>query len=173
MTAELDDMPFGSAAGDPVVVIPPTPRRGRVSLVHEVDPLIVRRNRGNKNRGKATSRELASYLGWQNVEGMLWPWDVQGPGGRLQSKRDARGRSRTMVLALIEAITPGDWLRGVFIVAPRQRLASGTVTLLLEEWVAWHGWKLPADAVLVNAGRPLLSLPLATFRDWRAGEAKP
>ncbi len=134
------------------------------------DAAIVRRNRTNRQRGKSTSAELARYLGCQNVEGMNWKWDIQSPAFRLQSKRDATGRSAATVLALIEAITPGDYLRGLYRVAPRQRLASGSVTALLREWVAERGWALPTEARLVNAaGTALLELGLAEFRELVGG----
>ncbi len=134
------------------------------------DATVIRRNRTNRQRGKSTSAELARYLGCQNVEGMNWKHDIQSPAFRLQSKRDATGRSAATVLALIEAITPGDYLRGLFRVAPRQRLASGTVALRYQEFVGWYGWSLPPEARLVNgAGTPLVELPLPLFRELVGG----
>jgi hypothetical protein len=126
---------------------------------------VTTRNRRNRARGKSTSAELAKYLGGQNVEGMLWPHDVQGQGYRIQSKRDMTGRSPGMVRRLIEAIEPGHGLRAAYLVVPRVRLTSGRVYVDLEEWVAWHGWELPASTRLLNAGTPLLELPLPLFRD--------
>ena len=135
------------------------------------DTALVRRNVNNRKRGKSTSAELAHYLGWQNVEGMNWKWDIQGKGGRIQSKRDATGRSGAVVVALIEAIPAGtDYLRGLYRVAPRQRLASGTVTVWLREWVDWHGWLMPPGATLSVATEvPLIEMPLPTFRDIHGG----
>lgn len=135
-----------------------------LSVAPAISP-IARRNRNNRKRGKGTSAELAKYLGWQNVEGMNWEWDVQGPGGRLQSKRDATARSSAEMARLILRIPSGDFLRGLFKVAPRQRLASGTVYLLLHEWVGERGWLLPPSVLVNAAGVPLMILPLPAFRD--------
>jgi hypothetical protein len=127
---------------------------------------VTTRNRRNRARGKSTSAELAKYLGGQNVEGMLWPHDVQGQGYRIQSKRDTRGRSPFEIRRLIDAITGGgSWMRGVYLVVPRVRLTSGRIYVDFEEWVAWHGWDLPPGTRLLNAGTPLLELPLPLFRD--------
>lgn len=158
----LDDLDLFSKPSDVVPVM--RPKRFGVTATPP-DPVRQRTNRLNRERGKSTSAELAKYLGWQNVEGLNWPWDVQGPNGRLQSKRDATARSAAMVRILIERITAGDYLRGFFKVEPRQRLASGKVTLLLAEWQSWYGWDLPPTARLVNAGVPLLELGLPEFRD--------
>lgn len=127
---------------------------------------IATRNRRNRARGKSTSAELARYLGGQNVEGMLWPWDVQGQGYRVQSKRDRTGRSPRMVRRLIEAITlgPEGGVRAAYLVVPRVRLTSGRIFVLLSEWVDWHGWELP-EGSLAHAGTPLLAMPLPVFRD--------
>lgn len=128
------------------------------------DEAVVRRNLRNRNRGKGTSRDLAAYLGWQNVEGMGWPWDIQANHGRIQSKRDQLGAGPARALRLIDAIPAGDWLRGLFHVAPGARLTSGTVTVLLAEWVSWYGWAVPTNAKAESAGTTwLLRLPLPVF----------
>lgn len=140
-------------------------RCGRVK-----NPERIRLNRANKNRGKGTSRDLAAYLEAQNVEGMNWPWDVQHPAFRLQSKREARPHSLAAQFDLITRIPAGNFLRGLFYVAPRARLTSGIVTMLLEEWVAERGWFLPAGARLSNAaGAALLTLTLPEFADLCVG----
>ena len=129
------------------------------------DPTRQRTNRLNRNRGKGTSRDLAAYLGWQNVEGLLLPWDVQAGHGRIQSKRDLEGAGPTRCRRLIDAIPEGDYLRGVYHVAPGWRLTSGPVTLLLREWVNWYGWDVPYGAPAAFAGGDawLLRLPLPLF----------
>lgn len=138
--------------------------------VRIVNVAIARRNRNNRKKGRRTSHELADYLGGEDVEGMGWKWDVQGKGWRLQSKRDAVGRSPLTRAMLIDAIYPGDHLRGLFEVPPRARLTSGTVTMFLREWVGWHGWEVPNEASLSLAGEdPLVSMPLPVFRDWHIG----
>jgi hypothetical protein len=129
-----------------------------------VNPLS-KRNRNNRLRGKSTSAELAKYLGWQNVEAAGWKWDTQGPAGRIQSKRDLEQRGPVGIRRLIEPIAPGAWLRGAYLVVPRVRLTSGRVYVLLSEWVSWHGWELPPGTRVLNAGAPLLELPLPLFRD--------
>ena len=128
---------------------------------------VVRRNRNNRARGKGTSKDLADYLGWQNVEGLNLPWDIQNNAGRLQSKRDLNARTANAALLLIDYIPAGDWLRGLFWVAPRARLTSGDVTMRLEEWVQWHSWLLPPNAVLLRSttGVPMVRMPLPVFRD--------
>lgn len=136
---------------------PPEPER---------DPIVVRRNRRNRQRGKSTSNELAKYLGIQNVEGMNWPWDCQSNAVRLQSKRDQLARGPLAALRLIEYIPDGDFLRGLFWVAPRARLTSGSVTVLLKEWTDTYGWLLPAGRLSLAAMTPLLTLPLPLFADY-------
>lgn len=127
-----------------------------------------RRNRNNRKKGRRTSAELADYLSAQDVEQRGFKWDVQHPAFRLQSKRDGTARSAGMRRQIIEAIYPGDYLRGLYLVEPRQRLTSGTVTLLLEEWVAERGWFLPPGELL-HGGKPLLVLDLPHFRDLVVG----
>lgn len=132
------------------------------------DLVIARRNRLNRNRGKGTSKDLARYLGpdWQNVETLNWPWDVQGPGGRIQSKRDLGGYGPVAALRVITTIPEGDWLRALYYVAPARRLASGEMTVLLDEWVQQHGWTPPAYGVVLRTPTDwLLRLPIALFRD--------
>lgn len=66
---------------------------------------------------------MLRYLGCQNVEGAGWKWDVQAATFRLQSKRDATGRSAAMVRDLIEAITAGAYrASSVLVLLPRARL---------------------------------------------------
>lgn len=133
------------------------------------DPAIQRRNRRNKANGRGTSRDLAAYLGGRNVELLGLPWDVEAGGFLIQSKRDAEGMGPRRVLRLLAAIGARNDVAAVFHVAPRARLTSGRLWLRLAEWVAEHGWSLPPDAQLVNAGEPLIALPLATFRDLHLG----
>ena len=128
-------------------------------------PLVSRTNRNNRLRGNRTSRDLAAFLGGRNVEALKLPWDVETPGCRIQSKRLAARPSLRAIVGLIEAI---DYrvtdLRAFYHVEPARRLASGLVYVGLREWVEWHGWDLPADAQVSVTG-PLISMPLATFRD--------
>jgi hypothetical protein len=139
---------------------------------HVRNPDTARRNRSNRNRGKGTSRDLATYLHAQNVEGMNWPWDVQHPAFRLQSKREARPHSLASQVDLISRIPFGDFLRGLYYVAPGRRLTSGSVTVLLEEWTIERGWVLPAAGRLSNAaGVALLTLTLPEFADLCVGAA--
>jgi hypothetical protein len=135
------------------------------SCGHTFDPAVARRNNRNRNRGRSTSRELAEYLGWQNVEAAGWPWDVQANHGRIQSKRDQTGAGPGRVRRLIEAIGPGDWIRGVYHVEPGRRLTSGSVSVLLREWQGRYGWEVPDGDVTVDiAGNEwLLRLPLPLF----------
>jgi hypothetical protein len=158
--SDLDELPFThpDAAGPSF-----TGAAGRRAKPAP-DPERQRRNRNNRKRGKSTSRDLADYLGWQNVEGLNWPWDIQGPGGRIQSKRELRNYGPAAALALIEYIPSGDYLRGLFYVAPRARLTSGEVICRLEDWVNWHGWA-PMGAVVAAPGAWLVRLPLPLFRD--------
>lgn len=130
------------------------------------DAAIVRRNRTARNRGNRTSHDLAAYLGIQNVEALKLPHDVQANHLRMQSKRQAVPLGPVAQLRLLEYIPSGDWLRALFIVAPRARLANGSVTVLLEEWTAERGWTLPEHARLAVAGvTALLSIPLPVFAD--------
>lgn len=136
------------------------------------DPDRQRRNRKNRNRGKNTSRDLAQYLGpqWQNVEGMLWSWDVQSAACRIQSKRELRTYGPVAALTIIDAIPAGDYLRGLFHVSPSRRLTSGELTFRLQEWVAEYGWAMPMSARLAIAGdQVLISMPLPTFADYGRG----
>jgi hypothetical protein len=155
-----DDLPFDYPSPATVNV---TTRRAKPVP----DPARQRLNRTNRTRGKRTSHELADYLSGQDVETLGWPWDAQGYGWRLQSKRLAVSPGAGARIAYIEAIPFGaGYLRGFYHVGPRQRLASGTVTVSLREWVEWHGWDAPEGAVVwARAGAYLLLLPLPTFRD--------
>ena len=134
------------------------------------DDEVARRNRRNRQRGNRTSADLAAYLGGRNVEALKLPWDVEVPGARIQSKRLAVEPSRAAVRGFIDAIDASDALRAFYLVRPGQRLASGIVTVFLEEWVAWHGWSLPDATVQITAGTPLLTLGVDVFRDWHVKE---
>lgn len=168
----MDDLD-AALAGQPVT--PPTfaGAAGRPAPKRAPDPTIARRNRNNRKRGKNTSRDLADYLGddWQNVEGMGWPWDVQSPAARVQSKREALVRGPFALHALLAYMPAGHHLRLVYTVAPRARLTSGRVTALLKEWVEWYGWDLPANHRLSSAtvdgqGVALVHMALPTFADY-------
>lgn len=173
MTAYMDpdfgdftDLPMGEPLSAPTLNGGARVRRP----VHPPDPAIAGRNRRSRNRGNRTSRDLAHYLGGRNIEGLLLPWDVEAAGCRIQSKRLARPPSRAEQVRLLRYIDASDALRGLYLVAPRQRLQSGTVTCLLEDWVADHGWSLPPAASLANAGGTgLVELPLPDFRDIHCG----
>lgn len=134
---------------------------------HVFNPEVARRNRLNRGRGKGTSKDLAKYLGldWQNVEGLNWPWDVQGPAGRIQSKREIGNYGAVSALRIIDAIPQGNWLRALYYVAPGRRVASGEITVTLDEWIQWHGWTPPPQAVVLRGPQWLLRLPLPAFRD--------
>ncbi|HEX5466701.1 MAG TPA: hypothetical protein VFW92_08530 [Candidatus Limnocylindrales bacterium] len=134
------------------------------------DPARSRRGRTSRNRGNRTSRDLAAYLGGRNVEALKVPWDVEGPGYRIQSKRLADRPSASERARLLEAIDHrADDLRAVYIAAPRQRIASGTVSAYLADWVAWHGWDAPPGLSVVRGSGWLLELSLSLFRDLHIG----
>lgn len=139
------------------------------------DAARTRTNHNNAKRGNRTSRDLASFLGaqWEDVERKHLPWDVQG-AARIQSKREARQPGVARVLGLLRYIPPSEHLRAVFFVGAGQRLASGRIFAILEEYVAERGWSLPTDARLLLAGdTALVELPLPTFRDlFSGGETK-
>lgn len=162
----MDDV---DAALEGLPIAPPslTGARGiRVGRNPNPDPVWQRRTRNNRNRGKGTSKDLAEYLGGQNVESLNWPWDVQGRTWRIQSKRDQANRNARSLYALISAITAGDYLRAVYHVYPAKRLTSGLITCEMREWVAWHGWTVPTGSVLISAdGAPLVVMTLPVFKD--------
>lgn len=185
---DLDSMPFDGLMDPryerPILVQPRKCRRhdwdsGLCRRCGHIASLVsARRNRNNRKRGNRTSHELAVYLGGRNVEALKLPWDVEGLGYRLQSKRLADEPSLASVARYIRAIeAPADTLRGFYHVGARQRLASGTVWCLYPEWVAWHGWDFPAHAGLASwvgrdEGAVLIELPLPVFRDLHVGGAK-
>ena len=155
----LDDHELFTPATAPNIAAPQRrPRRNP-----NPDAAIAKRNKRNRQRGNRTSASLAKYLGGRNVEALKEPWDVEGDGWRIQSKRLARAIGPAETLRLITAIPDGPWLRGLYHVGPRQRLASGTVFVLYIEWREWHGdldWTGPdGDA------QALLAIPLPLFRD--------
>ena len=161
-----DDLPWTDASTPTVNV---TTRR-RWQRNPNPDPAVVRRNRGNRQRGNRTSHDLAAYLGGRNVEALKLPWDVEAAGARIQSKRLKARPSLSAIVGLIEAIaTPADTLRALYWVGAGQRASSGRVYVLWPEWHAEHGWLGPDGAVVhVVAGRAfLLELPVAEFRDVR------
>lgn len=139
----------------------------------KADIATVSRVRRASARGFRTSADLAKYLGGQNVDKLGWPWDVQGTGYRIQSKRLADRPSLRAMVALLEAIPfRNDTLRAVFYVPPRARLTSGLVICWLREWVDWHNWAVPQEARIVHgAAGTLLELPLPVFRDAHIGVA--
>ena len=135
-----------------------------------VDPVVAKRNKRNRKRGNRTSADLAKYLGGWNVEGAQLPWDVETKGARIQSKREAANMTANRALGLLQYIDASQALRVLFHVAPRQRLASGTVYCLYREWVGWYGWTTPPHSWLVaTKGEPLIAMPLPTFRDIHVG----
>lgn len=139
----------------------------------KADAATVSRVRRASARGFRTSADLAAYLGGQNVDKLGWPWDVQGRGYRIQSKRLADRPSAAAMVRLIEAIPyRTDDLRAVYFVPARARLTSGLVVFGLREWVDQHGWEIPQDArPFHTAGHLLLEMPLPTFRDLHIGSA--
>jgi len=136
----------------------------------EPDPVRQRRNKNNRKRGNRTSHDLAVYLGGRNVEALKEPWDVEACGSRIQSKRLASRPSLAAIIALLFRITVhADELRAVFYIGSNQRLASGRIFLLLDEWVEEHSWHAPDGSVLhVTNGTYVLELPVAVFREVRA-----
>lgn len=137
------------------------------------DAATVSRVRRASARGFRTSADLAAYLGGQNVDKLGWPWDVQGRGYRIQSKRLADRPSANAMFQLIEAIsTDAAMIAAVYYVAPRARLTSGVIVTMLRDWVDYHGWAIPQDArPFHSSGRLLLEMPLPTFRDLHIGSA--
>ena len=129
----------------------------------------VSRVRRASARGFRTSADLAAYLGGQNVDKLGWPWDVQGRGYRIQSKRLADRPGPREMFRLLDAIPyRADELGAVYYVAPRKRLTSGVVITIASEWQAWH-WT-PEDACVITGGPVnLLEMPLPTFRDLHIG----
>ena len=131
------------------------------------DPVVQRRNRGNRQRGNRTSLDLARYLGGRNVEALKLPHDVEACGARIQSKRLAQRPSLNAIVALIEYIDAGPSLRALYWVGAGQRVSSGRVFLLLPELVGEHGWT-PPDGAVVHVGRAyVLEMPVVAFRDLR------
>lgn len=163
MTDDLDAALEGLPVASPTL----SGARGiRVGRNPNPDPVWQRRTRNNRNRGKGTSRELAGYLGGQNVETLGWPWDIQDNLYRIQSKRDDRNRNPLSQHALILLIPAGDYLRALYHVWPGKRLTSGLITCEMQEWVAWHGWDVPPGTLMTIAHRtPLLTMSLPTFRE--------
>ena len=180
----LDDLPFITDGADPsrperapakcrrhdygqTGIFDTCARCGKV----KADAAIVSRVRRASARGFRTSADLAAYLGGQNVDKLGWPWDVQGRGYRIQSKRLADRPSAAALARLIEAIpVDAETIRAVFYVGPRARLTSGLVTVNLRDWADWHDWLIPQDArPFHTAGRLLLEMPLPTFRDIHIG----
>lgn len=136
------------------------------------DFAVVRQNRQNRRRGNGTSAQLAEYLHIEDVERKKLPWDVQGSTLRLQSKRDLLKRGPVAAMALIVAIPRFDGLRGLFHVNPGQRLTSGSLTFVLEEWVSERGWTLPPYCALsIAVGTALVTMPLSVFADLFGTEA--
>ena len=193
----LDDLPFSTDGAAPANPAAPGPRKcyrhqwrefatdfdlttlessgsemrcARCGKV-KADAAIVSRVRRASARGFRTSADLAAYLGGQNVDKLGWPWDVQGRGYRIQSKRLADRPSAAALARLIEAIpVDAETIRAVFYVGPRARLTSGLVTVNLRDWADWHDWLIPQDArPFHTAGRLLLEMPLPTFRDIHIG----
>lgn len=187
----MTNLPFDYADAAPANPAAPQPRKcrrhdwGLRVIDHETveacfrcgkvkaDIAIVSRVRRASLRGFRTSADLAKYLGGQNVDKLGWPWDVQGTGYRIQSKRLAERPGHRAMVALIEAIPfRNDALRAVFYVPPKARLTSGLVICGLKEWVEWHNWAIPQDARIAHgAAGPLVELPLPIFRDMHIGEA--
>lgn len=190
----LDDLPFTTDGAAPANPAAPGPRKcyrhawyelsardgypesewGTVCMrcgKRKADAAIVSRVRRASARGFRTSADLAAYLGGQNVDKLGWPWDVQGRGYRIQSKRLADRPSAAALARLIEAIpVDAETIRAVFYVGPRARLTSGLVTVNLRDWADWHDWLIPQDArPFHTAGRLLLEMPLPTFRDIHIG----
>lgn len=129
-----------------------------------------RRNHANTKRGNRTSADLAEYLGWEDVERQHWSWDVQGKGGRLQSKRLAKKPSLAATVEIIEAIPyRTDSLRGLFYVEPRRHLRSGVVVASLREWIEWHGWDLIPGRLVAVANVALIEIDLPDFRALHCG----
>jgi hypothetical protein len=161
---------------DHVLFDPPTPspigssRRAKAAP----DPERQRQNKRNKANGRGTSRDLADYLGGRDVELLGLPWDVEARGCRVQSKRDKAACGPVRALGLLRHVGEhSDDLAAVFHVLPRQRLVNGTAWALLEAWVGWHGWALPAGASLHLAGGvPLISMPLPAFGDHHIGKGE-
>lgn len=191
-----DDLPFHYPDAAPANAAAPQPRKCRrhdwtpikgtpdcdvlPAHVHEAcarcgkrkaDAATVSRVRRASARGFRTSADLAAYLGGQNVDKLGWPWDVQGRGYRIQSKRLADRPSARAFVAILEAIPyRADDLRAAYYVPPRARLASGLVIVSMPEWVDQHGWAIPPDArPFHGAGHLLLEMPLPTFRDLHIG----
>ena len=135
------------------------------------NPVVQRRNRGNRQRGNRTSHDLAAYLGGRNVEALKEPWDVEACGARIQSKRLAQRPSVNAIVGLIEYIGAGPALRALYWVGAGQRVASGRIYVLLPELVGEHGWT-PPDGAVVHVGRAyVLEMPVSVFRDLRGGGA--
>ena len=155
------------------ISIKPLPERCARCGKRKADAATVSRVRRASARGFRTSADLAAYLGGQNVDKLGWPWDVQGRGYRIQSKRLADRPSAAAMVRLIEAIPyRTDDLRAVYFVPARARLTSGLVVFGLREWVDQHGWEIPQDArPFHTAGHLLLEMPLPTFRDLHIGSA--
>ena len=134
------------------------------------DPVVQRRNRGNRQRGNRTSHDLAAYLGGRNVEALKEPWDVEACGARIQSKRLAQRPSVNAIVGLIEYIDAGPALRALYWVGAGQRVASGRIYVLFNEWVGEHGWDVDtvAAGAVVHVGRAyVLEMGVTAFRDLR------
>lgn len=113
MTIELDEMPFGSEAGDPGVVIPSTrkclhPRRDRRTLVSHpaegvtveeavcgrcgqtIDPVRARRGKQSRNYGNRAELAVARTYGGEKIGHAGGPVDVRGVDFNVQVKTHRR-----------------------------------------------------------------------------------
>jgi hypothetical protein len=145
--------------------------RNRCAFCSAIEnPTVSHINRNNRKRGNRTSHDLATYLVGRNVEALKEPWDVEACGARIQSKRLAQRPSIAAIVGLIEYIPMDAYkCRALYWVGAGQRVSSGRIFMLEEEWIDEYGWRAtPPDGAVVHVGRAyILELPVATFREIR------
>ena len=108
------------------------------------DEVIARRGRNNRSRGGREELAVARLLGGEKVGPLGLPHDVALPGYmRIQTKKLLRWPSLAKVIEWLDAMQPGDDVRGVT-VADTPGPGGRTRRLLivdLDEYARWHGGK--------------------------------
>lgn len=108
------------------------------------DEAVARRGRNNRSRGGREELAVARLLGGEKVGPLGLPHDVALPGYmRIQTKKLLRWPSLAKVIEWLDAMQPGDDVRGVT-VADTPGPGGRTRRLLifdLDEYARWHGGK--------------------------------
>lgn len=106
------------------------------------DETTVKRNRNNKKRGTSDEAKVAAILGGRKVGPMGWPWDVEvGSWMRAQCKQLDRWPSLNQVVAWLDAIPAGDYMRAVTLADTpgAGRKTRRLIVIDLDEFVLHHG----------------------------------